>query len=315
MSVAGGASTSSGRDTAVRCRFRNILFSPLASSGNTGAMRRVHALAQRDGAALTAVGVVREPTGFQRLLHGAAHVDEVLAEEHRRMQRRLDRCAGPHDGVERIVDVGGPALSLVQRAIGAEHDLLVVTSDEDVDDATIQRLVRKSPCPVWVIRPTRARRTRVLAAVDPGPDQEALNARILDVAASLGDLDDGELHVVNAWELYGESTMQSSAFIHTDDAEIERRRECVRVAHERAMDDLVSARPEAWTTHVVCGAPQQVIADVIARERINLVVMGTHARSGISGLVMGNTAERVLGGLRCSAAAVKPPGFESPIRV
>lgn len=275
-------------------------------------MRRVLALADRDGAQTTAVGIIREASAFQRLMHGTSHVDAVLTEQHRRIERRLRRCGAAGD-VNRFVDVGSPALTLVRRAIAAEHDLLVVTSDDDVDGATVQRLVRKSPCPVWVIRPTRARRSRVLAAVDPEPDQAALNGRILDIAASLGSLDGGELHVVNAWELYGESTMQSSAFLQVDPAEVERRRERVRVAHEDAVHELVSGREEAWTTHVRCGPPEQVIHDVIARERITMVVMGTHARSGISGLVMGNTAERVLGDLRCSAVAVKPPGFVSPI--
>lgn len=295
-------------------RFRNILFSPLSPRGNTAAMRRVEALARRDGADVTAVGIVREASTFQRLLHGAAHVDAVLAEQHRDMERRLERCATSQLDVARIVDVGSPAISLVQRAIGAAHDLLVVTGDDDVDDAIVQRLIRKSPCPVWVIRSTRARRTRVLAAIEPEPDQAPLNRRILDVAASMGGLDDGELHVVNGWELYGESTMQSSAFLQVDPAEIERRRELVRLSHERAVADLLSERSESWRPHVVCGPPERVISDVIARERINLVVMGTHARTGISGLVMGNTAERVLGELRCSVVAVKPPGFVSPIR-
>ena len=41
--------------------------------------------------------------------------------------------------------------------------------------------------------------------------------------------------------------------------------------------------------------------------------MGTVARTGISGLVMGNSAEQVLDEVHCSVIAVKPPGFKSPI--
>ena len=50
-----------------------------------------------------------------------------------------------------------------------------------------------------------------------------------------------------------------------------------------------------------------------ASEEIDLVVMGTVARTGITGLLMGNTAERVLGALSCSVLTVKPDGFSSPI--
>jgi hypothetical protein len=41
--------------------------------------------------------------------------------------------------------------------------------------------------------------------------------------------------------------------------------------------------------------------------------MGTVARTGIAGLVMGNTAERVLQRLRGSVLAVKPAGFRTPV--
>jgi nucleotide-binding universal stress UspA family protein len=41
--------------------------------------------------------------------------------------------------------------------------------------------------------------------------------------------------------------------------------------------------------------------------------MGTVARTGIAGLVMGNTAERVLRRLHGSVLAVKPPGVVSPV--
>ena len=41
--------------------------------------------------------------------------------------------------------------------------------------------------------------------------------------------------------------------------------------------------------------------------------MGTVARTGIAGFVMGNTAEMVLRQLRGSVLAVKPPGFVTPV--
>jgi len=41
--------------------------------------------------------------------------------------------------------------------------------------------------------------------------------------------------------------------------------------------------------------------------------MGTVVRTGIEGFFIGNTAERILGQLRCSVLAVKPDGFVSPV--
>lgn len=312
--------TDATSDRAVRRRFENVLFVPLAARGNTAALRRVVALVQRDDAELTVVGVIPEPSHFQRLLHGSDHVDSVLTAAHSDMHRRLARCVNAVDGIEvsPIIDVGDTALAVVMRAIAARHDLLVVTSDGGGDDrAALRRLIRKSPCPVWVIRPTRAAHVRVLAAVDPEPDEQGLNQRILEIAESMATTDDGELHVACAWELFGEATMQSSAFVHVDQAEIDRQRRAVESAHRRAVDELVARHvehPDDVQVHVVPGAAATVIGDLVAHERINLVVMGTFGRTGISGLVMGNTAEVALDALGCSVVAVKPPSFVSPIQ-
>jgi nucleotide-binding universal stress UspA family protein len=45
----------------------------------------------------------------------------------------------------------------------------------------------------------------------------------------------------------------------------------------------------------------------------NTLVMGTIARTGLSGMIIGNTAEQVLGLIQTSVIAVKPEGFESPV--
>jgi nucleotide-binding universal stress UspA family protein len=54
----------------------------------------------------------------------------------------------------------------------------------------------------------------------------------------------------------------------------------------------------------------------LAKElRADLVVMGTIARTGISGLFIGNTAETIFDQLSCSVLAIKPPGFKTPVNL
>jgi nucleotide-binding universal stress UspA family protein len=48
---------------------------------------------------------------------------------------------------------------------------------------------------------------------------------------------------------------------------------------------------------------------------MDLIVMGTVARTGLGGLLIGNTAESVLQRVDCSVLAVKPEGFVSPVRL
>jgi Universal stress protein family len=53
----------------------------------------------------------------------------------------------------------------------------------------------------------------------------------------------------------------------------------------------------------------------VVSQGIDLLVMGTVARTGLAGFIVGNTAERLLQRLVCSALWVKPDGFFTPIRL
>jgi len=61
------------------------------------------------------------------------------------------------------------------------------------------------------------------------------------------------------------------------------------------------------------GGTETVIPELVEREGIDQVVMGTLCRSGIAGFVIGNTAERLLDALHCSVVTLKPDGFRSPV--
>jgi nucleotide-binding universal stress UspA family protein len=66
--------------------------------------------------------------------------------------------------------------------------------------------------------------------------------------------------------------------------------------------------------HLLQGDAQKMIAALAAKLQADLVVMGTIARTGISGLIIGNTSEAILDQLECSVLAVKPPGFVTPVK-
>ena len=57
-----------------------------------------------------------------------------------------------------------------------------------------------------------------------------------------------------------------------------------------------------------------MIAPLAAGLGADLVVMGAVARTGISGLIIGNTAEAILDQLTCSVLAIKPAGFKTPVK-
>lgn len=79
---------------------------------------------------------------------------------------------------------------------------------------------------------------------------------------------------------------------------------CLRPFEINTENDLV---------HFINGDPEWSIVDFITKDDFDLIVMGTLGRTGISGFLIGNAAERIVNGIQCSLLAVKPDGFVSPI--
>jgi nucleotide-binding universal stress UspA family protein len=59
------------------------------------------------------------------------------------------------------------------------------------------------------------------------------------------------------------------------------------------------------TTHIHVGQPAEVIAKIAGELECDLIIMGTHGRSGVAGLVMGSVAQRVLHQAACPVLLVK----------
>ena len=65
--------------------------------------------------------------------------------------------------------------------------------------------------------------------------------------------------------------------------------------------------------HISLGTPWQEIQRISQHVSADLIVIGTVGRSGIKGMLLGNSAEKVLDICGSSILAVKPSGFISPI--
>ena len=175
------------------------------------------------------------------------------------------------------------------------------------------RLMRKCPCPVWVMKGAQTSPyTRILAAVDPSshePTQDSLNLIILQLAASMARKEEGELHITYVWNSSGESYGYS---LGSTAEEIEQE----KMQHKDRFDallDRVDVTDLKLYLHFIEGEPQECISELVIEQSIDLLVMGTVCRTGISGLLIGNTAEEVLNQVDCSALTVEPEGFVTPV--
>jgi nucleotide-binding universal stress UspA family protein len=192
------------------------------------------------------------------------------------------------------------------------------------------RLLRKCPCPVWLLKPgTSFSFHSILAAValetfDEGEDLDNLNQQILEMATSLAMKESSELHIVHAWKVYGKDLLdlpfagyiageEVQEWMISQRKDIEERFNHVTEMLKKHLKDnnMETLNPQF---HLVEGDAEEVIQGMITDNKVELVIMGTVARSNLTGLLMGNTAESVLNRLSCSVLTVKPSSFTSPAR-
>jgi nucleotide-binding universal stress UspA family protein len=308
-------------------RFKKILLIDTGAPGRKRAFGVAHALAERNGGSLTVLAIVEDaPPAVARVL-GLGHRTELSREGLAAAREETARLGEGADlrGVPTAFDAaaGIPFIEINQRVLRDGHDLVMIAAegrDGSWWGSTAAHLLRKCPVPVWVLRPEPAQRyERVLVAVDPEDEQptaQDLARKLLQMSSSLARLNDAELHIVSAWNVYGENLLRSR--LGYDAEALERVREETRADHEAHLKTLLGelgdSAPEP-RIHLEQGQAAEQIARVAREVDASILVLGTVGRTGISGLLIGNTAEDVLARVECPIIAVKPEGFVSPVKV
>jgi nucleotide-binding universal stress UspA family protein len=128
----------------------------------------------------------------------------------------------------------------------------------------------------------------------------------LKMAAQLATENDAELVVTHAWEApfypeYGELMLQNEMLAPTKKAE-----EDALAALKREVEGLGAKRVR---TKLLFGVPWHAITKETREDAaIDLVVMGTHGRTGIKHVFLGSVAERVARHANCPVLLVRPKG-------
>jgi nucleotide-binding universal stress UspA family protein len=217
--------------------------------------------------------------------------------------------------------VGRPGTVLIQEVMRSNHDLLMRSHARDLAAPGPQpfgpvdmELLRKCPCPVLLVRHgSRAQHPQIVGAVNASTEDEserALNARIAEWTLLMADLEGGVPTLLQAWTPFAERVIRGHSSYDAFAAYVDNVRGGTEADLRQFVQSLGGRLSGLQAVHRR-GEPETVILEFVVSGRIDLVVMGTVARGGISGLLIGNTAERVLGKLPCSVLAVKPDGFVS----
>ena len=82
----------------------------------------------------------------------------------------------------------------------------------------------------------------------------------------------------------------------------------LRIATEKQLDGLVENARKAGANArglAVAGPPDEAIAETAKHNRVDLLVMGTHGRKGVSRFFLGSVASRVISTAPCPVMTVR----------
>jgi len=310
-------------------RFKSILVAASPGHLEPSTLRAAIKLADANKAHLTVLDVLVPLSGWRKKVNVEGRVIDVeaalLRDREERIRHLIENTQGGPD-VKVIVTQGEPFLEVIRHVRDYGHDLVMVgeaAAEKGTDthlSSGVMHVLRKCPVPVWVMRPTQTDKLRILALVDPNagdPVHEGLDDLVMELATSLTRREGGELHVGHAWHLAGESTLRSSPYVELPGAMVDVMVQDEESEHRDRLDALAvrhHVTELGGSIHLVAGEPGEVLPRLADRLDVGLIVMGTVGRTGLRGLIMGNTAETILRSVRCSVLAVKPEGFKTPVK-
>jgi nucleotide-binding universal stress UspA family protein len=267
---------------------------------------------ERSGAEVYLVHGFPLPVVYGGGVYGGAAIDSQLEADRRRYRRLLDeqleRIGAKPDAFADIrieLDAGFRLLDQVAREVGG--DLIVVGASETrgplapLLGSTADRLLRRTHRPVLVVRGDFAPPHKVLAPVDLSMLAEqavGVGLQLLDHVVE-GPAEVDVLFVLSRIDREGSANFSPE--------------QVDRFAHEE-LDAFVgrlvkrAAGPAPTLLHPVLrsGAPRQEILEYLEAHPADLVLLGTHGRSGFERFLLGSVTGELLRRVGCHALVVPP---------
>lgn len=131
----------------------------------------------------------------------------------------------------------------------------------------------------------------------------------LPFAADLSDKYDADLHIFHAFS----ENILNPYFLSEEVDEAARYFERVEEEFDNLVEELVEdidLKEDDYTEVLANGEPFVEMINYIREKDVDLVVMSTHGRTGISHMLLGSTTEKVVRKATCPVLSIRNPDFE-----
>ncbi|MBZ0156601.1 MAG: universal stress protein [Alphaproteobacteria bacterium] len=212
---------------------------------------------------------------------GQKHADRIENEARAHLEAVREAAAEENVECEGIVRRNDrPYQAIVDEAVRRQADVIVMGRRgmtglrKMLMGSVTARVVGHAPCKVLVVpKDAVMRGERILLATDGSPYSEAAEHEIITMGKRCPHIKGiAALSVASS----GDTQEQARATVE-------------RVV-KRAEEEGIAIEPLT-----AVGRPQDAIVDAVRQKNIDMVVMGTHGRTGMEKLLMGSISERVVG--------------------
>jgi len=256
------------------------------------------------------------PNRLHRFLTGlsGSEIEQLIAKEEESQIRDLvSQSIKTEPQTSLLFRIGDLLETVIEEVKSTPYSLVIKEKEEpekSISHASPDfKLLRNCPVPVLLLEPNHLNGFQeICVAIDPlheDPNNAPLNQRLLATAREAAKREQSNLHIVSAWKLFGDDFIRH----RMDPDEFNQAEHAYKENVEKEMQKVVSASNYPGTKeslHLLHGDPKYVIPHFLKTHHIDLLVIGTVVRTGLQGVLIGNTAEKILGDTQCSLLTLKP---------
>lgn len=313
-------------------RFKKILYvlgDPI-NEPQTSLIRAI-SLAKNNQAELTVLFILPKMPSKESDISEQALKEKILEREKEHLNKVLS-SSNKDVSIKFECRIGKKYVETIRSVLLNNFDLVVKDTDnvswlERIIGSDDMHLLRKCPCPVWLMKNEREDNyDQIIAAVDFDTTSvetcnNELNETIVALASSLALSGFASLHIVNAYDvpeagylsLWADRPEQLKEELFDSEHQVRKHKMNMLLADLKNKIGEKSYNYLSPTIHLVRGTPGREIPKLAKEIEADLVVMGTVARTGVAGVLIGNTAETLLAQIQSSVLAIKPDSFISPM--
>jgi nucleotide-binding universal stress UspA family protein len=315
---------SSSVRAASKLRLKSILVPTDFSAESWKALRYGIAFAHEFNAALWLIHVVEPPpfaVGFEAV--PIALEDTQLLKSSERRLKKLAAERVPADiPLNTLVQHGAPFETIVSIARAHEIDMIIASTHGHTGvkrvlfGSTAERIVQHAPCPVLVVRereheflgdaPRTNHRTIELKRLLVPIDFSECSRKAVEYGVALAREFRAEMVCLHSIEIpYGMG--EAGLIIETEAVNKRLREEGEQHASAFLQNQAASTSQECT---IKLGTPYREIIRMADERQIDLIILGTHGRSGVRHFLLGSTAERVVRHAHCPVMVVREQEHE-----